>query len=408
MSATGLAYGCGAMSGRLCLRCVRPLSADDACRSLSARGPALAQRMASGALPVLVLLAALGCCSATRRSQDAGEAAGGMLPLASHGHREDAAAAPPWWGELPQVHLEFEASMVQKLVSSLAPSTASCPRRLPRLSLPAGRTDASVDRPDERLEINMKVEEDGSYDFTVSVCAQAHARRCRVDAGITAWMREKVDSTRGSDLNATAFCDALIRTAAAVRMGLPPPAQLGTMAASLLDLTPSAEAPATESTPLVTPAARHAPRDKEAQEAPVADEAAMAEVEGIDADACAVCLGDVEHAALLECGHRFCQPCIEDWLSRSDSCPICRQPVQRDFDMLVRSAASAMSRRARRLLEPPFSHLGITGLAFTVGSLVMMFVISSQNLVAALLASMSLVIGVMFLVLAMVMVCVAP
>mgnify|MGYP003692666973 CR=1 FL=1 len=31
---------------------------------------------------------------------------------------------------------------------------------------------------------------------------------------------------------------------------------------------------------------------------------------------------------VLECGHRFCEPCIGGWLSRSDNCPICRAAVR--------------------------------------------------------------------------------
>ena len=29
----------------------------------------------------------------------------------------------------------------------------------------------------------------------------------------------------------------------------------------------------------------------------------------------------------LRCGHTFCEPCIEQWLDKGTTCPICRQPV---------------------------------------------------------------------------------
>ena len=42
---------------------------------------------------------------------------------------------------------------------------------------------------------------------------------------------------------------------------------------------------------------------------------------------CAVCKELFVEASTIECGHSFCGPCIESWLSRDLTCPICRRAV---------------------------------------------------------------------------------
>ncbi len=39
--------------------------------------------------------------------------------------------------------------------------------------------------------------------------------------------------------------------------------------------------------------------------------------------------GDDARPELLACGHKFCRDCLEEWLQRSHTCPICRQPAVR-------------------------------------------------------------------------------
>ena len=46
---------------------------------------------------------------------------------------------------------------------------------------------------------------------------------------------------------------------------------------------------------------------------------------------CAVCLEEFEigtNVTKLKCGHLFCSECIEEWLSKSITCPCCRQSLE--------------------------------------------------------------------------------
>jgi hypothetical protein len=53
---------------------------------------------------------------------------------------------------------------------------------------------------------------------------------------------------------------------------------------------------------------------------------------------CAICLESVGMMALrLPCRHRFHHECIEEWLSRHASCPLCRRKfhtLEKDDDLL--------------------------------------------------------------------------
>ena len=44
---------------------------------------------------------------------------------------------------------------------------------------------------------------------------------------------------------------------------------------------------------------------------------------------CAICLDTTElkYVRSLRCAHKFCRPCISNWLKRQDSCPTCRAEV---------------------------------------------------------------------------------
>ncbi|KAM1918827.1 hypothetical protein FF1_023411 [Malus domestica] len=48
---------------------------------------------------------------------------------------------------------------------------------------------------------------------------------------------------------------------------------------------------------------------------------------------CAICMGDLEiggEAREMPCKHRFHSPCIEAWLCRRASCPLCRFSVPKE------------------------------------------------------------------------------
>jgi E3 ubiquitin-protein ligase RNFT1 len=57
--------------------------------------------------------------------------------------------------------------------------------------------------------------------------------------------------------------------------------------------------------------------------APTAEELAAAPRE------CAICQDDVRNPLRLICGHIFCEDCVEEWLARESSCPMCRREVRR-------------------------------------------------------------------------------
>ena len=46
-------------------------------------------------------------------------------------------------------------------------------------------------------------------------------------------------------------------------------------------------------------------------------------------EACAICLeGPYRFARVLPCGHQFCSPCIERWMSQSRHCPLCKHELK--------------------------------------------------------------------------------
>ena len=44
---------------------------------------------------------------------------------------------------------------------------------------------------------------------------------------------------------------------------------------------------------------------------------------------CAICQDDIRNPLKLVCGHIFCEDCVEEWLARESSCPMCRREVRR-------------------------------------------------------------------------------
>ena len=45
-------------------------------------------------------------------------------------------------------------------------------------------------------------------------------------------------------------------------------------------------------------------------------------------DQCSICLEDITELHVTKCNHKFCKPCIEEWLKNRDSCPYCRTTLQ--------------------------------------------------------------------------------
>uniref|UniRef100_A0A8B9DK21 RING-type E3 ubiquitin transferase n=1 Tax=Anser cygnoides TaxID=8845 RepID=A0A8B9DK21_ANSCY len=45
---------------------------------------------------------------------------------------------------------------------------------------------------------------------------------------------------------------------------------------------------------------------------------------------CPICLDVITEAAYVaRCFHRFCSTCIRRWRRQNNSCPLCRQPIER-------------------------------------------------------------------------------
>lgn len=42
---------------------------------------------------------------------------------------------------------------------------------------------------------------------------------------------------------------------------------------------------------------------------------------------CSICLDNTCSSYALECQHKFCPGCLEKWLQRKNTCPICRANI---------------------------------------------------------------------------------
>ena len=45
---------------------------------------------------------------------------------------------------------------------------------------------------------------------------------------------------------------------------------------------------------------------------------------------CPICLGQIKHnqpGTSAQCEHRFHSACLDEWLSRNNNCPVCREPI---------------------------------------------------------------------------------
>lgn len=64
------------------------------------------------------------------------------------------------------------------------------------------------------------------------------------------------------------------------------------------------------------------PKEKKLEE--IQSEAALEEV------MCIICQSPIVVGSLTACGHRFCKACLDEWLARSASCPICKSYTDKD------------------------------------------------------------------------------
>lgn len=70
-------------------------------------------------------------------------------------------------------------------------------------------------------------------------------------------------------------------------------------------------------------------RDEE--EDPEKEQNRRAKRQKTEAPLCPVCKDDFVDAVSLQCSHTFCQSCIDRWLAKSRSCPVCRTKITSEF-----------------------------------------------------------------------------
>ncbi|KAH9085219.1 hypothetical protein LEN26_020527 [Aphanomyces euteiches] len=58
---------------------------------------------------------------------------------------------------------------------------------------------------------------------------------------------------------------------------------------------------------------------------------------------CAICMEMPTDPVETTCGHVYCRPCLHRWLSRNDSCPMCRRQVTRTAQLLINLATPPMN-----------------------------------------------------------------
>lgn len=51
---------------------------------------------------------------------------------------------------------------------------------------------------------------------------------------------------------------------------------------------------------------------------------------GLDEPLCLICQSEIIVGSLAPCGHRFCKLCLNEWLSRNPTCPMCKSYTSRD------------------------------------------------------------------------------
>ncbi|KAK9749315.1 hypothetical protein RND81_02G117500 [Saponaria officinalis] len=79
---------------------------------------------------------------------------------------------------------------------------------------------------------------------------------------------------------------------------------------------------------------------------------------------CSICLGEYQEEEVLrimpKCGHSFHISCIDIWLMKQCTCPVCRLPVRDSFDRKhARSVSVSVSLSTDHVADTPTVHSGI-------------------------------------------------
>lgn len=61
---------------------------------------------------------------------------------------------------------------------------------------------------------------------------------------------------------------------------------------------------------------------------------------------CAICLGDVQDTARIECMHQFCSSCIKQWAAVTNTCPLCKVKFN-----AIRTTTNTRRKRKIRKIE---------------------------------------------------------
>lgn len=57
---------------------------------------------------------------------------------------------------------------------------------------------------------------------------------------------------------------------------------------------------------------------------------------GINDNTCCICIDTIAREKKLECGHAFCMECIDSWITKNPTCPLCNDKIQVTFLQRIR------------------------------------------------------------------------
>lgn len=245
----------------------------------------------------------------------------------------------PWSSDLPRLHIG--ASSLQGLcmpVGSKGPDDL-----VGRATLQAARASVTdmFDTASEVLALGV-----GSAGGRVvaSACAQGETGKCRELPELTRRLRDSFDAEVFRASNSTALCDIGARVAGVMSRGLAAqaaPASLIGVGGAEVEL---GDAQSVE----------HLRRRRGNE----------SEVE------CPICLqpDPAQPQTSLRCGHHFCEACVQAWLRREGSCPMCRTRIGPS-----RGEQEAAAAAARERLKSAMAGIGSILLFGGGGAIVMLY-----------------------------------